>query len=242
MKKQHIQKPTAGHNADTFLSLLTQEAQSEQYRQSCDRVGKTPHPAGETLYNYVLGWLEEAEARHIRVHLACCGACAREAMRLMRVEDELMQETLEAAEEPYVSLQKQGRTQPASPLHSISEHLVRWVSELWEPQWAGQLVTATDIPEQTYLFTSEHGDINVFCDWRAEYGDEPAHIHIAWRADLLMERTIWLRFVFPETKVTCHEACLGTRAVGEETFTSQDLGFDPSAQKWALSVILTEND
>jgi hypothetical protein len=251
MKKQHIQELTAEHNDDVFLSLLTEGAQSERYRQYCDHVDKTAHPTGEALYNYVLDWLEEAEARTIRAHIACCGTCAREAMRLMRLEDELLQETLESAEISYapsdsqveseiLASPEQTRTQPATPLRQIGERLVDWISELWEPQWAGQLVTATDIPEQTHLFTSEHGDINVSCYWRTQYRDEPAHIHIAWKADLLMERRIWLRFLHPETRATCHEVCLGTRTVGEETFTSQDLGFDPSAQRWALSVILTE--
>jgi hypothetical protein len=202
------------------------------------------------LYNYVLGWLEEAEARQIRSHLAWCGACAREALHLMQLDEELVQETLESAKTPdtLAMLQMgtertpQTRTQPVSALRSIHDYLVRWTSELWEPQWAGQLVTAADVAEQSHVFRSEHGDITMSCYWQRQHGDEPAHIHIFWKADLFIEMTIWLRFFHPETRASYHDVCLGTRTVGEETFTSQELDFDPSAQRWALSVILAEND
>jgi hypothetical protein len=254
MKKQKIELQTALQNNETFLAFLTQEVQSEKYKQLRKTAGKTPHLSEERLYDYVLGWLDDQDARQVRDHIALCGECAQEAMRIMQFEDELEEDSLDWAdtsptffEKPVDRLKADVKTgsstekdifQPTSKKVSITESLVRWISELWEPQWAGQPATAADIPQQAHSFTSEDGDIKLSCYWKGQYKDEPAYIQIAWKADLITEDEIWIRFMNPLTQVIRCEVCLGTSLVGEETFTSRDLGFDPSDERWAISVVL----
>jgi hypothetical protein len=125
-----------------------------------------------------------------------------------------------------------------STVKALRERVLVWLSELWEPQWAGQLLTAADVPEQTHTFRSEHGDIRLTCHWQDALHDEPACLHIRWQADLMEDDRLWLRFVNPETQKFRQEILLGTRAVGEETFTAQDVAFDFLHEQWALSLAL----
>lgn len=251
MKKQKIELQTALQDNETFLAFLKQETQSEDFRQLRESASKTPHPSGEKLYDYALGWLNDSEAAQIREHIASCGDCAHEVLSILRIEEELEQDSLEWADSVPTSSQERKIAFAASQerkvafaslltskKRSIIGNLVRWVSPLWEPQWAGQLVTATDIPKQAHSFTSKDGDINISCYWKGQYHDQPAYIQIAWKANLTMESKIWIRFTDPTTQATRSEVCLGTSLVGEETFTSDDLGFDPSSEKWAISVVL----
>ena len=242
MKKRKIELQTALQDNETFLAFLTQEAQSEKFRRLRENASKTPHPTREKLYDYALGWMDQAEVRQVREHIAFCGDCAHEVLRILRIEDELEQDALEWADRAPVSSQepKAAFSLPTSKKSSIIDSLVRWISPLWEPQWAGQLVTAADIPKQTHAFISENGDIKISCYWKGQYHDQPAYIQIAWKANLTTESEIWIRFTDPATRVIRSEICLGTGLVGEESFTSDDLGFDPSNEKWAISVVLQD--
>jgi hypothetical protein len=248
MKKQRSELQTALRNNETFLAFLTQEAQSEKYCRLRENAGKTPHPPGEKLYDYVLGWLDEQETKQVREHIALCGDCAHETLRILQIEAELEQDSLEWADSNpvssqerkvvFASSQRKEQSLPTAKRSSITDNLVRWISPLWEPQWAGQLVTAADIPKQAHSFTSEDGDIKLSCYWKGQYQDEPAYIQITWKARFTAENEIRIRFTDPVTQAIHSEVCLGTGLVGEETFTSDDLGFDPSYARWAISVVL----
>ncbi|KPA18086.1 hypothetical protein MHK_001697, partial [Candidatus Magnetomorum sp. HK-1] len=51
-----------------------------------------------------------------------------------------------------------------------------WISPLWQPRFAGQLVTASDIPEQKHTFRMNEGDIQLSCLWRGSYKNTQAYI------------------------------------------------------------------
>ncbi len=126
---------------------------------------------------------------------------------------------------------------------SLSDRLITWISELWEPLWAGQLVTADDIPEQEHSFATEtEGEIKIVCDWESQDDDTPAHIHLSWEADITTDSEIWVRFVNPETQELFYEECLGTELSDDATFKADELGFDPSKERWAISVMLKERE
>lgn len=223
---------------DTFLALLAQEAQI-QTSPHAEPEQHSSHPTAERVYDYVLGWLKEPEAAQICAHLAHCGQCAHEALRLMQIEEELEQENALWADEPeYAGAKFPGFVSHLrTTLNTLGAQMIQWVSDIWEPQWAGQLVTAADIPAQTRIFISDQGEIELTCDWRGVTTTEPAYIHLAWKADLASPGELWVRFVNPETRTPRGEICLGTRMRGEETLTSAEIGFNPDEERWALAML-----
>ncbi len=123
--------------------------------------------------------------------------------------------------------------------------MIKCICDLWKPKWAGELVTASDIPEQKNTFVldeSDDGKIVLRCHWKAAYKKTPAYMWVSWEADISTYGDLWLRFVNPETDEIYFESNLGTDLTGEETFESDKLGFDPSNQKWAISVLLCESE
>ncbi|MCP4405633.1 MAG: hypothetical protein GY801_51060 [bacterium] len=123
---------------------------------------------------------------------------------------------------------------------SVPSHLVNWVSELWPPQWAGVLVSAADIPEDTKSFILKDGESDITCLWKSRYEAEPAHIEISWAANLVVDRELWALFFHPDTKDVLAEISLGTYPEGGKNITSETLGFDPSNEPWAISILLKE--
>jgi hypothetical protein len=113
-------------------------------------------------------------------------------------------------------------------------------TEYWEPQWTGQQATAADIPEQKHVFRREDGDINVSCFWRSQHRKKPAYISISWKANVTTRNEIRARFINSETREHLAEVDLGSHFMGEEVFTSDDLGFDPSCERWAMALVLKE--
>lgn len=116
--------------------------------------------------------------------------------------------------------------------------LIRWISPLWEPQWAGVPVTAGDVPEQQHDFSMRDGNIDISCSWRGAYGDTPAYIEISWTADIMTECELWLRFVNPLTRDVLSEVLLGEEPEGGKIITGDILGFDPSKERWATSLMM----
>jgi len=202
-----------------FLAFLAQEARSDEYRKLKEKAEKKAHPTGKMLYDYVLGWLDKKDAMKIRNHFSFCGTCADEVLRIMRIERDLEEESV-AWVDP--------------------KGLIIWISSLWEPQWAGVPVTASEIPVQDQSFTMDDGQISISCYWRPKFGNNPAYLHLSWSARISRTARIWVRFADPETEKTYSEICLGTLPDGEENFTSDRLGFDPSIEKWAMFIIFRE--
>lgn len=235
----------SGLSDQAFLDRISAEARTDAYRRFSEQSAARPHPAADTLYDYAAGELGEGIAPAVRAHLAFCGQCAREALRLTQMTDELEQDALDWANspklpssEPFQSSLPKAVDAAVATAKSVGERALLWISEIWQPQWAGQVLTAADVPEQHRTFTSRHGDICLSCHWQDDSPDESAMIHIRWHADLAQEERIWLRFVNPASQTVQQEIFLGTRAVGEESFTIQDLRFDFLREQWAISMAL----
>ena len=135
MKKQKIELQTALQDNETFLAFLKQETQSEDFRQLRERASKAPHPSGEKLYDYALGWLNDSEAAQIREHIASCGDCAHEVLNILRIEKELEQDSLEWADSvptssqerkiAFATSQRKEQSAPTSKKHHLIGNLVR---------------------------------------------------------------------------------------------------------------------
>ncbi len=221
-----------------FLDHLGREARSERFRNFHQRVEQGPHPTDELLYEYVWGGLDEQDAGMIRVHIAFCGICAEEVLRLRLVEEELEEKLLTWTKGEARALTSPFPFQRGSTSQEVLfEELA---PEFWEPQWAGQLATAADIPEQEHVFRREDGDIKISCFWRGQYRKKPAYISISWNANVTTRSEFRVRFINPETQEELSEVYLGTGLVGEEVFTNEDLGFDPSCEQWAIALIVKE--
>jgi hypothetical protein len=217
-------------STDNFVTLIEQEVQSDQYRKVSETIKKPRHPSRETLYDYVLGWLEEDDADTVREHLAECAMCAREVLHIMRLEREIP-----------LSIKPEWETWVKNII-SLPSHLVRWVSDLWQPQWAGSPVTAADIPEDKKAFDVKDGEIEISCLWRSQQAANPAYIQISWAANFAADRELWALFFDPDTKEVLAEIPLGAYLEGGKNITSETLGFDPSNEKWAISILLKERE
>jgi hypothetical protein len=113
-------------------------------------------------------------------------------------------------------------------------------TEFWEPDWQQRRATAADIPPQEHVFAREDGDITISCLWRSQHRRHPSYISISWKADVTTYNEIHARFVDPETRQQLAEVRLGAGVIGEEVFTSEELGFDPSSERWALALVVKE--
>jgi hypothetical protein len=136
----------------------------------------------------------------------------------------------------YKPLSLKGRSE------EIIQKVETWFSELWQPAWVGVPVSASDIPDQKKTFKMDNGEVTITCNWRAQTDDEPAHIYLKWNARISLEteKELWIRFISPDTYDVHCEIKLGRKMIGGEIFTVDELGFDPSREKWAISVILSE--
>jgi len=123
---------------------------------------------------------------------------------------------------------------------SIAEELIIQMTPGWEPVLVGQRITAADITKQKHKFYIESGSITIHCNWKPENIKDPAYLCLSWKANLSIPCNLWARFENPDTHDILSEICLGASMVGEEYFTENDLGFDPSKKRWAVSMVLTK--
>jgi hypothetical protein len=213
-------------STNNFLTLIEQKIRSKEYRRVSETVKKPLHPTREMLYDYVLGWLEEDDEEQVQEHIADCARCTREVLHIIRLEREISS----GREEDWETWVKRVISLPAQ--------LVSWVSELWQPQWAGVPASAADIPEEKKTFNIKDGEIEISCLWRSQQETTPAYIQITWVANLVADRELWVVFFDPETKEMLAEIPLGAYLEGGKNITSESLGFDPSREKWAISILL----
>ena len=196
---------------DAFAAILKQGVQADEYRRLKAAESHAPHPVQEKLAEYAAGRLPEADAEVIRKHLLFCPRCVLSAAGYMRNQ----------------------------PLTVILPKPIA-ATEYWQPEYAGLQATAADIPQQAHTFVMEEGDIHLECNWGGPQGSDPAYIWLKWEANLSTEREFWAQFINPVAQTIRYEVCLGTYLLGEETFTSQELGFDPSTEQWAVAIVLKE--
>jgi len=220
MKKNKIGLDKALENSGDFLAFLGQEARSEEYGKLKEHAEENKaHPTGGMLYDYALGWADEKDTMKIRNHISFCDVCSDEVLEIMGIEGDLEEEAVGWAGPPII-----------------------WISKPWGPRWAGELVTASDIAEQEHSFVMDHGEIKLICYWKSVHKDTPAYICISWKADIKTCAELWVQFSDPETREIRSEFCLGTNLVGETFFESDKIGFDPSTQRWAVSLVLYKTE
>lgn len=206
-------------------------------------------PLDEVLFDYVYGDLTGKEYETVSDHIRNCERCHIEVLKMEadmtewecsfnKNPDAVLADILGKSVPAQLKLKKEIEDIPI--ISKIKDSLISWLSPLWEPQWAGQTVTASDIPEQKNSFITEDGEIRISCQWQDKYKNEPAYICLSWEADIPPDKELWTRFVNPETRQILYEVCLGKILAGEEIFTSRELGFEPSTVRWAISVILSD--
>jgi hypothetical protein len=126
-------------------------------------------------------------------------------------------------------------------ISKIKETIVVWTSPLWQPLYAGEVVTAADIPEQTMRFEMDYGEyINLSCHWQDEKDTQPC-INLSWQANLLKPSNLWARFITPGTGAVLTEIFLGYELEGSLRIIGSDLTFNPTTDKWAVAIIVEEN-
>jgi hypothetical protein len=236
MEKKTLQK------TEDSLAFFIQEVSSPEYLGAKRRIEAGSHPTDRMLYNYVLNWVYENDAKIIMKHLAFCGICAAKVLQIRQVEGELeekLSDWTDGKENRLYPLLTSSFTRERDTL--LAKNFQEGVAtEYWEPLFAGQLATAADIPVQEHLFKREEGDIEISCYWGGTYVNKPAFIKLSWKANIRIRSEILARFINPETQELRSEVCLGTHLTGEEAFTSQELGFDPLTENWAIAIVLRE--
>jgi len=113
--------------------------------------------------------------------------------------------------------------------------IVQWISDLWIPRGAGQLLSAADNSKQEKSFFD--GTVKIACIFAEKIGNTPAYIWLSWNALKTPENSeLIIRFVNSDTKDILFELCLGNIKEGEEAFSVGELGFDPAKTPWAIHV------
>ena len=125
-------------------------------------------------------------------------------------------------------------------LKTVVKDLIQWISPIWQPKFVGIPVTASEIPKQSNSFIMDDGTINISCYWKHQSHDNPAFVNISWKVNISNPCEIWAQFINPETHERLSKVKLGRNLSGEKIFTSDDLGFNPTKTKWAISIILME--
>jgi hypothetical protein len=206
-------------------------------------------PSDEMLLDYAEGVLEEDKKEIKEIidkHIQNCERCH---MEILKMEADFTEWEYSLNKNPDAFLSKSLGTSGAKKILNFKKRMIKtikglrvWISSLWFPQWAGVPATASEIPEQRHSFKIDEGEINLFCYWKPNFGNDPAYIHLSWNAKITISARLWVRFVNSETQEVFSEICLGTQLQGEDNFTSDRLGFDPSNEKWAVSIIFEETE
>ena len=213
-------------------------------------------PSSDTLVEYVYGGLSGDDHDHVRMHLSSCEICRMVCYRA-RTDELLWSNMLESAPDALLSrdLGRSGIREVNNMIRSherrrtpsldsfvsrVRENMVAWVSPLWQPLYAGEAVTAADLAEQSIGFEMDYGEyINLSCHWHEEK-DRPACIELSWQANLLQPSRLWARFIDPENSTILTEILLGKELEGRLCIPGEQLNFNPTADKWAIAIIVEE--
>jgi len=113
---------------------------------------------------------------------------------------------------------------------------------LWKRQRNGNTAAVSETPEQYHSVAMDDGKIEFSCYWKPKFRNNSAYIQLSWCAKIRITNPVllWVRFMNPENNEIHSEICLGSRLEGKDYFTSDKLGFDPSNDRWAISIIVEE--
>jgi hypothetical protein len=225
--KQALRTMVDSKNIDKFLSYLQKTVKSDKYKNKMTEFElDQSHPSPEKLYDFALGLLNEDEEKKITAHNAKCNQCEKEVIRIIQMEIESDEELLEWADK-----------------RPLDTRIKRWASQLWQPLWTGKVMTAaSELPEQKNVFFLNDANIQINCSWNSKSIDHSAYLLISWSADIETPCQLSAKFVDVATKKLFSELYLGCLPpmVGEITFSNDTLGFDPTKEQWAISIILEE--
>jgi hypothetical protein len=121
-------------------------------------------------------------------------------------------------------------------VQQTASRVVKWLSPLWEPQWAGQFVGAADIPKQVHTFYSGINTITITCSWQPQSGEVSACLELVWSIEPPLEGHVRCQFVDPETQNLFTEVDLSNYAEGGMYLTGDSLGFNPVTERWGVQV------
>ncbi|MBF0452208.1 MAG: hypothetical protein HQK75_16015 [Candidatus Magnetomorum sp.] len=250
--------------ADAILSVYSEINWTDTIAAQDDFQSKCPND--DQLIMFIAEELSEKEAFAIKRHLLVCDKCTHEMAVLLPIVQApvchdssfILPESIQTAmEKEFERIQK--KHQPFSEkisvaadkitdglqkgkqlVKSIAKEMIIQITPFWEPLLVGQPVTASDITRQRYRFLIESGQIALNCHWKSEDKSDPAFLFLSWKVNISIDCQVWARFENPETHDILSEICLGDSMAGEDYFTIDDLGFDPSTTRWAVAIIFTE--
>lgn len=184
-----------------------------------------------------LGDLYQAQQQHADA-LACWQASAELAHRLGdQALVVALQATVGQASEPPAM----GTWQMARQTLEQAVQRIRWLSPLWEPVWAGVPLTGADTAALEQVVALPTGSLHLTCRWFAASPTQPATLLLAWTADAPNPGDLWVRFTQRDNPtVVLAEQLLGDAHTGEAEWSADELGFDPSNEPWALTLMLME--
>ena len=144
----------------------------------------------------------------------------------------------------YEAPEPQTLLQPA-PRRALRTRVGDFLSAFWSPPLAGELGlnTATSTTAQEADFDLDEGSIHVICRWWAASHEQPATLLLVWDAHSTFSGNLWACFSRrddPQHAVLA-EKPLGTEVKGEAGWSADELGFDPSSEPWALTLMLMES-
>ena len=210
-------------------------------------------PIAETIVDYVYDDLSSPMRAKVTEHITECESCRILALKIEADRTELEQmidqspdkflgEILGSSRDGNLIGKKMSDLNSSLPsLSQIKKATINWVSPLWEPKFAGQVVTAAGITEQTKRFELDYGEyVNVSCHWAGGRDDQIPYLQLTWKANFHTHINIWIRFIDPLSNNTISEFCLGSDLEGSRQLSVEDLEFDPTIQRWAISIV-TEN-
>ncbi|GAK53131.1 hypothetical protein U14_04391 [Candidatus Moduliflexus flocculans] len=197
---------------DGFLELLEREAQSPHAQHLRKTIESGAHPTGDMLYDYVADDLEPAQTAIIQEHLAFCGACAEETLRIRFLQDAIEDD--------------ESQRQPMRIADDIAVE-IGW--ELME-QAAGGM-------HEEHTFTVVDGEIKTTFQWEYPKARQAGYIVVAWEANITSDRELTIQFFQPDTREILYEEEIGTIRHSHATFTFDELGFDPEHEQWAIAIV-----
>lgn len=112
-------------------------------------------------------------------------------------------------------------------------------TDYWPLEGTGELLVAADASvTQEHEFDTVIGPIKIVCAYGRAVGEEPAFIWLSWDADIPKEREFLIRLVNSENHEIRYEVRPGTIRKGEQAFTAEELEFDPSEEKLAITLVI----
>ena len=254
----HDQQEQSEKVADALLSLYStinwpdHIGKQDIFQSKC--------PEDDQLIMFISEELSETEAVAIKKHLMVCDKCAHEVAVLLpivqapvrhdssfmlpeSIRDE-MEKEFDGISKKHQSFSEKITAAADKIAEGIQKGKQRFTdilqrSPFWEPLLVGQPVTASDVTRQKHRFFIESGQVTLHCFWKSEDKTEPAFLFLSWKANLSIDCKLWARFENSDTHDILSEICLGDSMVGEDYFTVDDLGFDPSTIRWAVAICLT---